>query len=119
MIRRSFPFPGGGGGALSVRVRFDPLQKYTASPTASANITQTAVIEGGTPPYSSAWTRVSGSTGIASAGAATSCFFSASGSTTRPTSSHSAVFELEVTDAASATASVTFTVNFFFGLAEP
>lgn len=117
MIRRSFPFPSGGGGALSVRVIRDPLETYTES--SSASRTQTAVIEGGTTPYIASWTRVSGSTGIGIIPGTTQCTFTASADLSRPVSAKSGVFQVEVTDAAYQTASVQFTVTFYFGLEEP
>lgn len=123
MLRRSFPLPpasgGGGGGALAVTVRLDPLESYNPLVSGYSTLTQRCTASGGTPPYTYAWARQSGSTDIGGGGGtADETTFSASGDGS-PTSSYSAVWRITVTDDVAATATYDFTVTFYFGISTP
>lgn len=123
MLRRSFLLPpasgGGGGGALAATVTFSPLEKYNPVSSGSSNATQYSSATGGTPPYTYAWGRQSGSLDIDGGGGTdSSTIFSAVGSTD-PTTTHTAVWRLTVTDAVAAVVTVDFTVTFYFGLEPP
>lgn len=124
MLRRSFLLPqggggGGGGGALAATVRENPLQKYNPIANGYSLSTQRVTATGGTPPYTYAWARQSGSTDIGGGGGTDlETTFSASGDGS-PVSSYSAVWRVTVTDDVAASVYVDFTVTFYFGLEAP
>lgn len=123
MLRRSFLLPpesgSGGGGALAATVRLDPLETYNPVASGYSTSEQRVFPTGGTPPYTYAWARQSGSTDIGGGGGTDpTTNFSASGDGS-PSSTYSAVWRVTVTDDVAATVDVDFTVAFYFGIEAP
>lgn len=115
-----YPLPGtAGGGALKVKGRPNPADRYYGYYNGSAGIDVTAFVSGGTPPYTFAWTKVSGSNQIGiSSYTQQNVGFSAANSSGNPVT-FSAQWMVTVTDAVSATDSDTVDVSINFGTEPP
>ena|SRR5690606_22394079 len=112
---------GGGGGALSVYISptLDPLETYNPNPSGSDNVILYAVVSGGTPPYTYAWSRITSPDGI-TPGATNnnSVTLSAIGDGS-PVNTDQETWQIEVTDSALAIATDNVDVRFYFGLEPP
>lgn len=112
---------GGGGGPLSMYIiPGDPTNVYNPSFSGSSNRNQTAIVSGGTPPYSYQWTRLSADDGINGTNLTSNpATFSATGTGGVTLNTRYEQWECEVTDDAMATVSDNFWIQFIFGAEEP
>lgn len=115
-----YPLPGtAGGGALKVKGRPNPADRYYGYYNGSAGINVKAYVSGGVPPYTYAWTRISGSDkiGISSYSLA-DVGFSASNSSGNPIT-FIATWRITVTDSVAATDFDDVAVSINFGTSPP
>lgn len=124
LLRRTFPLPaavsGGGDGPLAL-VLFpgDPTVKYNPNRIGQSVQSEFAEPSGGTPPYTYAWTKQSGSSDISNGSTGSSeLSFSCSGDGSI-ISAFEAIWRCTVTDAALDTVQEDFTIRFVFGTEEP
>jgi hypothetical protein len=112
---------GGGGGPLSVYIVpvLDPLEDYNPDSSGVSSMILYAVPSGGTPPYTYNWTRLTSPDGITPGATTTSSLTLSATGDGSPVNTDQETWQIEVTDAALATATDSVVVRFYFGLEPP
>lgn len=127
--RRYYPLPAANsGGEVTFGIKnmwdtledavSDQLQKYTASPSGSLTLQFSAIVKGGTPPYTYAWSAGAGQVAISDQTVSNPVF---SGSGTGSPSRKISSFTLTATDSSSPplTDKKYIDIGFYFDLAFP